>query len=120
MGVKHLSKDVQDLVIEELCEYRASRVNMRNVEEQKKAGIINLFPTLKQCDSENMLKYRQIERALWEALDPIERDIIERKYINSTDAKDINVYTELSMKKSTYYKKKKTAIFHLAKALGII
>jgi ArpU family phage transcriptional regulator len=120
MGAKHLSKDVQELVIEELCEYRALKVKIKNVEEQEKEGVVNLFPTLIQCDRENMLKYKQIERALQEALDPIEKDILERKYINSTDSKDIDVFTALSMKKGTYYKKKKTAIFHLAKALGII
>ncbi len=119
MGAKQLEEDYQDLVIKELSEYRALKVRMKNKQEQAASGITNLFPTLLQCEQKDILKLTQVQRALDEALDPIERAIIEKKYLACGEEKDIEIYLALGIKKGRYYKKKKSAIYHLAKALGI-
>lgn len=127
MGAKQLSfleevneKDVQDIVIEELKNYRALKVQMENKREREMAGIVDLFPSLRQADKENELKVRQIDRALENSLDATERIIVEQKYIDSKELTDMYIYTELGLKKGKYYEKKRLAIFRIATALGII
>ncbi|ERI09146.1 phage transcriptional regulator, ArpU family [Aneurinibacillus aneurinilyticus ATCC 12856] len=106
MGAKQLSfleevneKDVQDIVIEELKNYRALKVQMENKREREMAGIVDLFPSLRQADKENELKVRQIDRALENSLDVTERIIVEQKYIDSKELTDMYIYTELGLKK---------------------
>lgn len=113
-------KAVQNLLIIELKDYRALKVQIENKREQNEAGVINLFPSLRKQDKLNELKVRQIDRALENSLDFIERRIIEMKYFTSQDTKDINIYLELGLKKGKYYEKKRAAIYSLATALGII
>ncbi|MGC8229898.1 ArpU family phage packaging/lysis transcriptional regulator [Pseudobacillus badius] len=113
-------KEVQNLIIRELRDYRALKVQIENKKEQEAAGIINLFPSVRQQDRLNELKVKQIERALANSLDCIERKIIEMKYFTSQETKDINIYLELGLKKGKYYEKKRAAIYRLATALGII
>jgi ArpU family phage transcriptional regulator len=113
-------KEVQNLIIGELREYRALKVQIENKKEQEVAGVINLFPSVRQQDRLNELKVKQIERALENSLDFIERRIIEMKYFTSEETKDINIYLELGLKKGKYYEKKRAAIYRLATALGII
>ena len=113
-------KEVQNLIIGELREYRALKVQIENKKEQEAAGVINLFPSVRQQDRLNELKVKQIERALENSLDFIERRIIEMKYFTSQETKDINIYLELGLKKGKYYEKKRAAIYRLATALGII
>lgn len=113
-------KEVQNLIIGELREYRALKVQIENKKEQEAAGVINLFPSVRQQDRLNELKVKQIERALENSLDFIERKIIEMKYFTSQETKDINIYLELGLKKGKYYEKKRAAIYRLATALGII
>ncbi|MEZ2732750.1 ArpU family phage packaging/lysis transcriptional regulator [Aneurinibacillus aneurinilyticus] len=127
MGAKQLSfleevneKNVQDIVIEELKNYRALKVQMENKREREMAGIVDLFPSLRQADKENELKVRQIDRALENSLDATERIIVEQKYIDSKELTDMYIYTELGLKKGKYYEKKRLAIFRIATALGII
>ncbi|OCA85245.1 ArpU family phage packaging/lysis transcriptional regulator [Pseudobacillus wudalianchiensis] len=113
-------KEVQKLIIGELRDYRALKVQIENKKEQEAAGVINLFPSVRQQDRLNELKVKQIERALENSLDFIERRIIEMKYFTSQETKDINIYMELGLKKGKYYEKKRAAIYRLATALGII
>ena len=113
-------KEVQNLIIGELRDYRALKVQIENKKEQEAAGIINLFPSVREQDRLNELKVKQIERALENSLDFIERKIIEMKYFTSQETKDINIYLELGLKKGKYYEKKRAAIYRLATALGII
>lgn len=127
MGAKQLSfltevneKDVQDIVIEELKNYRALKVQMENKREREMAGIVDLFPSLRQADKVNELKVKQIDRALESSLDTTERTIIEQKYLDSKELTDMHIYTELGLKKGKYYEKKRLAIFRIATALGIV
>lgn len=127
MGAKQLSflaeideKDVQDIVIEELKNYRALKVQMENKREREIAGIVDLFPSLRQADKVNELKVKQISRALESSLDATERTIIEQKYLDSKELTDMHIYTELGLKKGKYYEKKRLAIFRIATALGIV
>jgi len=50
----------------------------------------------------------------------VEREIITQKYLDPSRPTDLFIYLELGMKKEAYYKKKKSAIYSMAKALGII
>jgi ArpU family phage transcriptional regulator len=79
-----------------------------------------LFPILSKTEKQNELKYKQIQRTLDFALDDIEREIITQKYLDPSRPTDLFIYLELGMKKEAYYKKKKSAIYSMAKALGII
>jgi ArpU family phage transcriptional regulator len=113
-------KEVRDIVIKQLRNYRALKVQMENKKEREQAGIVNLFPTLRKIDKENELIVRQIDRSLEHSLDSFERKIIEMKYLNSVETNDLNIYLELGLKKEKFYDKKRAAIFNLATALGIV
>jgi ArpU family phage transcriptional regulator len=115
-------KDIQDAVIGDLKEYKALKVKLENLRERKEAGALHIFPVLKSNQSIDELKARQIERAITDSLDPIERKIIEYKYLNTDNREltDLEIHMSLGLKKGKYYIKKKEAIFQLAKALGII
>ncbi|BAU28974.1 ArpU family phage transcriptional regulator [Aneurinibacillus soli] len=123
MAAEQLGKCVQDEVIELLNEYRVLKVQQKNKTEREVAGVIDLFPTLSQdeeSEKRSELKFRQIERALQEGLDTIERKIIEEKYLSSVETNDIDIFIGLGIKRWKYYKKKNAAITNIAKALGII
>lgn len=113
-------KEVQNLIIRELRHYRALKVQIENKKEQLEAGVIDLFPAVRKQDRINELKVKQIERALENSLDFFERKIVEMKYFTSQEVNDIEIYLELGLKKGKYYEKKRTAIYRLATALGII
>ncbi|MED0670386.1 ArpU family phage packaging/lysis transcriptional regulator [Aneurinibacillus aneurinilyticus] len=123
MGAKQLTKDIQEQIIEVLDEYRALRVQQKNKDERREAGIFDLFPIINKDEAQEKrdeLKVRQIDRVLQEGLDAIERKIIEEKYLSPIENNDINIYMELGIKRWKYYKKKQAAIINIAKALGII
>ncbi|WP_289136303.1 ArpU family phage packaging/lysis transcriptional regulator [uncultured Brevibacillus sp.] len=111
---------VRQVVAKELKAYKALRVAEQNRKEQQEKGIEQLFPRLQASDTKNILKARQIERALQYSLDEVERQIIEEKYLSTSRVKDINIYLDLGMTKDQYYPKKKDAILQIATALGII
>lgn len=112
-------KAVRKIVIKELKNYRALKVQLENKKECSSTGI-NIFPSLRDSFTVNELKVKQMERALKNSLDDEERLIIEKKYLTAAKVKDINIYIELGMKKDTYYEIKQRAILRIATALGII
>ncbi|MDA1478293.1 ArpU family transcriptional regulator [Bacillus sp. CLL-7-23] len=112
-------KAVRKIVIKELKNYRALKVQLENKKECSSAGI-NTFPSLRDSLNLNELKVKQMERALQNSLDEEERLIIEKKYLTAARVKDIHIYIELGMKKDTYYEIKQRAINRIATALGII
>lgn len=113
-------KEVQSTVIKELREYRALKVKLENKIEREQEGLLLLFPVLQSPDKENELKVRQIDRAMNFSMDATERKIIQLKYLNTEELNDLNIYLELGLKKDKYYRKKRSALHHLATALGII
>lgn len=113
-------REVRKAVVKELKAYKALRVAVQNKQEQEEKGIGHLFPRLQQTETTNVLKARQIDRALRYSLDEIERQIIEEKYLSPSRVKDINVYIEMGLTKDQYYERKKDAIRQIATALGMI
>ncbi|WP_242691244.1 ArpU family phage packaging/lysis transcriptional regulator [Cytobacillus praedii] len=115
-------KEIQEAVIKDLKDYRALKVKLENIKERNEVGAINLFPNLNKVEPFDELKAKQIERALTQSLDPIERKIIEIKYLytNEKETTDLEIYLSLGLKKGKFYTKKREAISQLAKALGII
>ena len=61
--------------------------------------MVGLFPVLRKEDNLAELKVKQIERALEYSLDEIEREIIQIKYLESKQTKDINIYMDLGLKR---------------------
>lgn len=112
-------KEIQKRVMQELEDHRALRVKMKNKAEAKASGYTNLFPPLEENEQDD-IRYRQIERALNEALDEVQRDIIERKFLSPYKVKDLSLREELGINKDLFYACKKKAIRNVARALGII
>lgn len=95
-------KAVRKIVIKELKDYRALKLQLENKKESVDAGI-SPFPSIRDSFILNELKVKQMERALENSLDDEERMIIEKKYLTASQTKDIHIYMELGMKKDTYY-----------------
>lgn len=116
-------KKIQSDVINELRNYRALKVWMENKLEQETVGVTKLFETANKCqkaEEEDELKVKQIDRALQNSLDAMERKIIEQKYLSSIETNDIQIYLELGLKKGKFYEKKRSALLSIAKSLGIV
>ncbi|MFJ7585617.1 ArpU family phage packaging/lysis transcriptional regulator [Bacillus cereus] len=114
-------KEVRSIVVKELKKYKALKIQQKNKLELNEKGIQgNIFPKLLQNDLENELKVIQMERALNNSLDQLERQIIEMKYLSKEKQNDLSIYLDLGLQKKQYYEKKKTAIFMIATAIGII
>lgn len=112
-------KDIQTLVVKELKQYRALRVQLENKQEREAKGIKPLFPSLGTDHQENELRVRHLDNAL-NALDDVGRQIIELKYLSKQKQNDLNIYLELGLQKKPYYEEKKAAILSIASALGMI
>lgn len=118
-------KEVQLSVIRELRKYRALKVKIENRKEQQEQGVF-LFSSLRKANGfedvrkEEQLLVKQVDRALNVSIDETERSIIELKYLSPFVMNDLDIYTELGLKKGKYYEKKSSAIFGVALALGII
>lgn len=110
--------EVRKTVLSILREYRAFKVSVENKQEQDEMNL-SLFPVLKDNFQKKLLIVKQIDRAL-SALDDIEKEIIQKKYLTNIRAKDIDVYLDMNIQKRQYYTHKKEAITLIAKALGII
>lgn len=119
---KITEKEIQEAVIKDLKDYKALKVKLENIRERQEVGALHIFPNLISIETFDELKAKQIERAITQSLDPIERKIIEIKYLDTNDKEitDLEIYLSLGLKKSKYYIKKKEAIGQLAKALAII
>ncbi|MFB4347735.1 ArpU family phage packaging/lysis transcriptional regulator [Bacillus sp. BR_7] len=113
-------KEMRRLVVKELKNYKALCVRMKNQEEQAQAGCVVLFPKMKDDDKNHEIRFKQIERTLQNALDKDQRQIIELKYLGNEKVKDSYVYNELMMRRDNFYENKKSAIWLIATALGII
>jgi ArpU family phage transcriptional regulator len=112
-------KAVRKIVIKLLKEYRALKVQIENKQESINVGFAP-FPSLRDSYNWNEVKVRQMDRALKSSLDDEELLIIQRKYLTSSRVKDIEIYTDLGLKKDTYYEVKNRAINRIATALGVI
>ncbi|PGS04832.1 ArpU family transcriptional regulator [Bacillus cereus] len=113
-------KEMRRLVVRELKNYKALCVRMKNQEEQAQAGCVVLFPKMKGDEKNHEIRFKQIERTLKHALDNDQRQIIELKYLGNEKVKDSYVYNELMMRRDKFYENKKSAIWLIATALGII
>ncbi|PDZ02663.1 ArpU family transcriptional regulator [Bacillus cereus] len=113
-------KEMRRLVVKELKNYKALCVRIKNQEEQAQAGCAVLFPKIKGDDKNHEIRFKQIERTLQNALDKDQRQIIELKYLGNEKVKDSYVYNELMMRRDKFYENKKSAIWLIATALGII
>ncbi|MDK8641319.1 ArpU family transcriptional regulator [Niallia taxi] len=102
-------KEIRRVVARQLKQYKAYRVAFQNKLEQDAEGIDHLFPMLNDIEKQKFLFVKQIERALDDALNEIEREIIKRKYLGNHRVKDIDVYLDLGLTKDQYYIHKKYA-----------
>lgn len=96
---------------------------MRSDEKLRRKGSsggIVLFPKMKDDDKNHLICFKQIERTLQNALDKDQQQIIELKYLGNEKVKDSYVYNELMMRRDNFYENKKSAIWLIATALGII
>lgn len=96
---------------------------MRSDEKSRRKGSsggIILFPKMKDDDKNHLICFKQIERTLQNALDKDQQQIIELKYLGNEKVKDSYVYNELMMRCDNFYENKKSAIWLIATALGII
>ncbi|MFJ7756302.1 ArpU family phage packaging/lysis transcriptional regulator [Peribacillus muralis] len=113
-------KEVRRVVARQLKQYKALKVAVKNKFEQIDEGKENIFPILNSEQSDKTIIVRQIDRALENALDEVEREIIKRKYLSQSRMKDITVYLDMGLTKDQYYNQKREAIRLIATALGII
>lgn len=113
-------REVRRVVARQLKDYKAYKVAMENKNELEEASMVNTFPVINDSDKEKLLIINQIERALTYALDDVEREVIERKYLSKSRVKDISVYMDMGLTKDQYYVHKKEAIRLIASALRII
>ncbi|EOW9530617.1 ArpU family phage packaging/lysis transcriptional regulator [Bacillus cytotoxicus] len=113
-------KEIRPFVIEELRDYKVLKVKFQNLQERTELGAELLFPELRQTSAPDEIRYRQLKRAFEEALDEDERRVLEMKYMSAKELNDEYIYTVLGMKKGKFYRKKKSAVVNLAKALGMI
>ncbi|MFD9629071.1 ArpU family phage packaging/lysis transcriptional regulator [Peribacillus muralis] len=113
-------KQIRSIVVKELKLFRALKIQQLNKHELNEKGItIDIFPKLYDNDREKEMKVLHMERTL-DSLDSIERQIIEKKYLDIERQNDINIYLDLCLQKTAYYEKKKQAIFMIAHCLNII
>lgn len=125
MGQKQLidEKIIRPYVIEVLQDYRVLKVKYQNRQERTAFGAELLFPELrtnKEEENQDYLRYIQIKRTLEEALDEDQRSILEMKYMNIKLLNDDYIHTVLGLHKRTFYRKIKSAVISVAKALGMI
>lgn len=124
MSVPYLisEKEIQEAVIKDLKDYKALKVKFENIRERQELGALNLFTPLTKIETFDELKAKQIERAMTQSLDSLERKIIQIKYLNTHEQEltDLEIYLSLGLYKGKYYSKKREAIRQLAKALGYI
>jgi ArpU family phage transcriptional regulator len=122
-----------------LYSYPALLAAQENERELEASGLGNLFPAMVASYSgmpngggisnptekyavmraEKILKIRQIERGIY-ALTYTERDLIQLKYFNPAQPKDADVYEQIGLGSTNYYKTKERALRKMAIALNMI
>lgn len=112
-------KLIQKAVVKVLRDYKALAVRMENQSECERESI-QLFPELRDTRKINDYKYLQIKRALEHSLDPEQKEIIERKYLNYGLMSDKAIKAQMILENNWYYYQKKNAIMAIATALRII
>ncbi|MBJ8031464.1 ArpU family phage packaging/lysis transcriptional regulator [Bacillus cereus group sp. N21] len=112
-------KLIQKAVVKVLRDYKALAVRMENQSECERESI-QLFPELRDTRKINDYKYLQIKRALEHSLDPEQKEIIERKYLNNGLMSDKAIKAQMILENNWYYYQKKNAIMAIATALRII
>ncbi|MGE7877925.1 ArpU family phage packaging/lysis transcriptional regulator [Peribacillus muralis] len=113
-------KEISSIVVKELKLYRALKIQQVNKQELNEKGItVDIFPKLNNQDREKEMKVLHMERAL-NNLDGMERQIIEKKYLDTERQNDMTIYLDLCLQKTIYYEKKKQAICMIAHCLNII
>ncbi|WP_430509326.1 ArpU family phage packaging/lysis transcriptional regulator [Gottfriedia solisilvae] len=113
-------KKVRKAVVKQLKLFKALRIAIINKDEQIAEGLRDPFPKIVDKEKEKRFKVKQMERAIQYALDDIEREIIEMKYLSPNRVKDINLYMDMGLTMDQYYEHKRQAIFALAEALNIV
>lgn len=113
-------KEIQREVAKALFNYRALKVRMINQEECAAENISSPFVEVRNTKKIKDIKYIQMKRALEHALDPEQREIIERKYLKNGLMSDKAVKAQMMMENNWFYIQKKHAIMALAEALLII
>lgn len=124
-----------------LYEYPTLKTSVRNENQLEKSGLGNLYPSITSNYSEKIkgsgrnesstelygmkrairsMKIEQIERTLRETMSPLEKQLIELKYFDQTMQTDIEVYHQMGVSETTYYRIKDRIIQKAAKALNII
>lgn len=83
-------RKVRNIVVKELKEFKALRIAMENKKEIEDEGLEFLFPMLNNNEKEKIIKFKQINRAINEALDEIEREIIEKSILVQQELKTLN------------------------------
>jgi ArpU family phage transcriptional regulator len=111
---------VRSEVVKALIEYRALKAQSEIMKERSAAGITSLYPSVRKLNPLNELKVKEIEKIINYFLNEEERRIIERKYLSGTKVKDIEVYLDIGLERKQYYEIKRSAIYLIASALGII
>ncbi|HDR7890772.1 ArpU family transcriptional regulator [Bacillus toyonensis] len=71
-------------------------------------------------DKNHVICFKQIERTLQNAFDKDQQQIIELKYLGNEKIKDSYVYNWLMMRRDNFYENKKSTIWLIVTALGII
>ncbi|MED2798352.1 ArpU family transcriptional regulator [Bacillus thuringiensis] len=88
---------IQKEVLKALFNYRALKVRIINQEECAAENISSPFVKIRNTKKIKDIKYIQMKRALEHALDPEQREIIERKYLNNGLMSDKAVKAQMMM-----------------------
>ncbi|PEP56266.1 ArpU family transcriptional regulator [Bacillus pseudomycoides] len=113
-------KEIQREVAKALFNYRALKVRMINQEECATENISSPFVEIRNTKKIKDIKYIQIKRTLEHALDPEQREIIERKYLNNGLMSDKAVKAQMMLENNWFYVQKRHAIMAIAESLLII
>lgn len=62
--------------------------------------------------------YDRVQRGL-NGLKPVKRRIIEMRYLEDDDVTDYQVYMELNLSERSYYRRKSSALYEMAFAMGL-
>ncbi|MGD6879289.1 ArpU family phage packaging/lysis transcriptional regulator [Bacillus infantis] len=113
------NKRLSSVISELLKQYKALKVYLDNKRELEENGLPGLFPAVVDRHELKQLQFTQINRAI-ESLDPMERQIIDQKFLSPIKEKDLSIYSSMGINKDKYYKFKGQALIKIAIALNLI